>query len=437
MSLRWKIALSLAVVAMVATILVGVVSYRSASNRLVEEVDNSMVQAVERAFPRLDDRPTRPSRFPSRGLLDVYEFQFVTKSGQVLAAGDTLLPVGDEAVKAADAPNSLFTETVSKDGERYRVLTVGFADGAVQVIRSLDETDAVLDDLRRRTALLVVLVAAGAALTGWLLAGSVARPLRRLTGAAEEVGQSGQLEVDLPASGDDEVGRLTAAFRSMLDALSRSRSAQQRLVQDAGHELRTPLTSLRTNLAVLQRHQELPADTRDQILADLEGEVTELTTLVDELVAAASGQLSDEPAQPLRLGPVVELAAHRVARRQDREVTVTVESDPEVLAPPSGVDRAVANLVENACKFDESGGVIEVVVDGGGVQVLDRGPGIPPEETELVLERFHRTDAARATPGSGLGLSIVNDIVTSHRGRLTIGPRDGGGCDIAVRFPPA
>ena len=116
---------------------------------------------------------------------------------------------------------------------------------------------------------------------------------------------------------------------------------------------------------------------------------------------------------------------------------MTIESDPAVVAPPNGVDRIVANLVDNACKFDETGEAIEVLVDDGRVRVLDRGPGIPEDERELVRERFHRTEAARAKPGSGLGLSIVNDIVDSHDGTLTIESRREGGSDIAFRFPLA
>jgi two-component system sensor histidine kinase MprB len=433
-SLRWKIALSLAAVTVVATILVGTVSYRSTSSRLVEEIDRSMAQAVDRAFPGQDNPPQRANRFPARGLLDIYDFQFVTVAGDVVAVGDEPFPLGGNADDVMGVARARATDTVTRDGEQFRVLTVGLEDGALQIIRSLDETDAVLDDLRARTVLLVLLVAVGAALVGWLIAGSVARPLRRLTGAAEKVERSGDLEVDLPAAGSDEVGRLTAAFRSMLDALSRSRASQQRLVQDAGHELRTPLTSLRTNLAVLRRHAEIPGETREQILTDLDGEVTELSTLVDELVAAASGQLREEAAERLHLAPIADQAARRVARRRDREVAIVVESDPEVMAPPHGTDRAVANLVDNACKFDETGETIDVVVAGGSVRVLDRGPGIPEGERSLVVERFHRTEAARAKPGSGLGLSIVHDIVSSHDGTLTIESRDGGGSDIGIRF---
>ena len=137
----------------------------------------------------------------------------------------------------------------------------------MQIARGLDEVDAVLDDVRKRTLILVVAVSLAAAAMGWLIAGTVTAPVRRLTKAAEDVGTSGRLDVEVPGTGSDEVGRLGAAFRRMLDALALSRAEQQRLVQDAGHELRTPLTSLRTNLSVLRRHPDMEPVMQRQILS--------------------------------------------------------------------------------------------------------------------------------------------------------------------------
>ena len=155
-----------------------------------------------------------------------------------------------------------------------------------------------LDSLRARMLILVVGVTAAGAGVGFLIAGSVTASLRRLTAAAEAVESTGQLDVDVPADGNDEVGRLGAAFRRMLDALARSRDDQQRLVQDAGHELRTPLTSLRTNLDVLRRYPDLPPDQRRQVVDDLHAETEELVLLVEEVVAVASGGLDDDPFEP-------------------------------------------------------------------------------------------------------------------------------------------
>ena len=104
-------------------------------------------------------------------------------------------------------------------------------------------------------------------------------------------------------------------------------------------------------------------------------------------------------------------------------------------APRSSLERAITNLVDNACKFDQSGGPIAVVVDGGTLTVLDRGPGIPAGEEERIFDRFHRADAARTMPGSGLGLSIVRDVVARANGTVAASAREGGGASIGFTLP--
>jgi two-component system sensor histidine kinase MprB len=431
MSLRWKIALALAGVALVATTAVGIVSYRTTAGRLIDEVDRSIEQAVPQV-----SIAGRSGRVPAPGLLDVYWVRVLSDDAHIVATSfEKRVPVGD-VDGVFDEPRAYQRSTESVDGEQFRVHTIGVRGGAVQVARSLDEVDRVLDDLRRRTVLMVVVVSMAAAALGWVIASGVAAPLRRLTKAAEDVGASGELDVQVEAHGSDEVGRLTVAFADMLDALSRSRVAQQRLVDDAGHELRTPLTSLRTNLSVLRRHDGLSDDTRANILVDLDDEVTELTALVNELVAVAGGDRAGEAPRPVDLEPVVRDVAARVGRRRDREIVVRVTSSATVSVDPSGLDRAITNLVDNACKFDVSSGPIEVVVDGGEVRVLDRGPGIADDDAEHIFDRFYRSDSARTLPGSGLGLAIVAEMADRNDGSVFAEAREGGGAEVGFRLPP-
>jgi two-component system sensor histidine kinase MprB len=433
MGLRWKIALSLATVALIATSAVGFISYRTTSTRLLDEVDRSIVQASQQMLDQArDDR----IRVPSRGLLEVYWVRVLGSDGSVAATsfpdGVAIEPAAASVIGQA---RGFDRATVSVDGGEARVHTIGLPNGAVQIGRSLDEVDSVLDDLRRRTLLLVIAVSMAAALVGWLIAGTVAAPMSRLTKAAEDVGASGRLDVEVPGTGTDEVGRLGAAFRYMLGALAVSRAEQQRLVQDAGHELRTPLTSLKTNLSVLRRHPEMTPEMRDGVLDDLDSEVTELTDLVNELIAVASGELEAQPNERIHLGDLAREVADRVGRRRSRDVIVSVGTIAAVDAPRSALDRAVTNLVDNACKFDQTGGSVDVVVDGGTLTVLDRGPGITPGEEERIFDRFHRSDGARSMPGSGLGLSIVRDVITRAGGTVRARRRDGGGAAIGFTLP--
>jgi two-component system sensor histidine kinase MprB len=433
MGLRWKIALSLAVVALVATLTVGLISYRTTSARLLDEVDRSITQATGQMIGRaVDGRVT----MPTRSLLEVYSVRVLDAQGVSVASSfPDDAPVDERARSVVGVARSVDRATVTVDDSSLRVHTIGLANGALQIARPLDEVDSVLSDLRQRTLLLVALVSVAAALVGWLIAGTVAAPIRRLTGAAEDVGSSGRLDVEVPGTGSDEVGRLGSAFRNMLGALAVSRAEQQRLVQDAGHELRTPLTSLKTNLSVLRRHPELSVEMRNGVLDDLDSEVNELTALVNELVAVASGELEEQPNERIDLAELAGEVAERVGRRRSREVLVEVRHRAVVDAPRSALDRAITNLVDNACKFDQSGGPIDVVVEGGSLLVLDRGQGIVAGEEERIFDRFHRSETARTMPGSGLGLSIVRDVVVRAGGTVQASAREGGGAVIGFTLP--
>jgi two-component system sensor histidine kinase MprB len=427
-SLRWKIALAMATIVSLATIVVGVASYRSARERLLAEVDRSLLDIDTLA----EFRRGRP--LPERGPLAVFDAQFVREDGTV---GESTfqepLPVTDEAVALIGRPRIDVYSTVGTDDGEYRVRTIGLQRGAVQVARPLDETNRVLESLRTRTVLLVLLVTAAAIAAGLWIAARVTESLRRLTSAAEHVEATGRLDVHVDDDGDDEVGRLAGAFDRMLAALERSRAEQHRLVQDAGHELRTPLTSLRTNLDTIRRFPDLSAADRDAIVADLHDETEELTDLVNEIVAVASGDVINEPKVEFDLAELTREIAERYERRSGRPIVV--EAVPtSVMAQRSGVQRAVSSLLDNARKFDTTGGSIDVSVGGGAVTVSDRGPGIPDDELALIFERFHRADEARTQPGSGLGLSIVRDVALRHGGDVFAHNRAGGGAVVGFRL---
>jgi two-component system sensor histidine kinase MprB len=447
-SLRWRIALAVAAVASLTTLAVGIASYRSTHARLYDEIDRSLVvnPAGAVAFPdvhvdddgvdvSVDEEPFGPGR-------PLIERQVVMADGRVIAFDrDHPLPVSPQVTGLIGRPGRVDIETVSVDGTEYRVRTIGVQGGALQVSRPLDETNRVLSSLRARTIVIVLIATAIGALLGSLIAGRVTASLRRLTVAADSVRTTGRLDVPVPAArggaamtSRDEVSRLSASFSGMLGSLARSQSEQRRLVQDAGHELKTPLTSIRTNLDVLRRHPDLEGDQRSQVIGDLHDEVEEMVDLVEEIVAVAGGVASDEPATEFSLGDAAADVVDRFQRRTGR--TIRLDADESlVLAQPTGVQRAISNLIDNAIKFDPSRGLIEVTVRQGRVDVLDRGPGIEPEDAPLVFERFHRGAEARTLPGSGLGLSIVRDVVDRNRGTVHAALRLGGGAVVGFTLP--
>ena len=304
--------------------------------------------------------------------------------------------------------------------------------GAIQVARRVGEANAALSNLKTELILITIAVIAIALLLGLLLSRTVTAPLERLTATAERVAATGAPDAEVTVSGNDEVGRLGRAFSQMLSALSRSQAQQQQLVEDAGHELRTPLTSLRTNIAVLKSFDRLGPEDQTAVIADLQSEAGELSALVDELVDLTQGG-NEETEQEVQLDRLAAHAAERAKRRTGRDVTVTAEP-VRINGRPRALDRAITNLLDNAAKFDDSDGPIELSLTKDRLEVLDRGPGIPEDQREAVFERFHRTVEARNLPGSGLGLAIVRETAKRHGGDAYAQGRDGGGSVVGFTF---
>ena len=439
MSLRVKLAIAMVLLAAGATVAVGTVTYVSTQHELRQQVDRSLNDAARRVGgpgpggrgPERDG-PRPGEHSPPRNFTQIL-VQVLDATGAVVdepASGP--LPVSDLDVAVASGARPQSRHDMDLDGEAFRVLTVGRADGAVQYARSLDETEDVLGRILSRTILFIVVMAVLALLIALYIADRVTRRLVRLTDVATGVANSGNVDVTVPVEGRDETGRLGQAFSAMLASLARSKREQHQLVQDASHELRTPLTSLRTNVAVLQRYEELPPESRQSLLADLESETRELSALVDELVELATERRDDEQAIALSMHDVAGRVVERAVRRSGRAITLHAD-DSTVVCRPQAIARAMTNLVENAIKFSQR--PIEVVVERGRFEVRDRGIGVSEEDLPRMFDRFYRSVQSRSLPGSGLGLSIVRDTAQLHGGDVFVHNRDGGGLVIGFTLP--
>ncbi|MBO7934554.1 HAMP domain-containing sensor histidine kinase [Streptomyces antibioticus] len=447
-SLATTFAVSFAAVTAAVTLLIGLLSY-SAAARLVR-VDQETVfdEVVQDLRDEVRGTAMAPEDFSSAAPgHDIVrpartDVQVLGADGSVVDGGNPGLPVvaADRRIAAAATAGEMAVhKDVDVGSDVYRVATValGGGRGAVQVAQEFSDTEDLLRALQQRTLVLMAAVVTAAGLFGWWLARRITHRLVILTAAAEDVARTRRLGVQVPVTGQDEVGRLGRAFDRMLGRLAQSEEDQRRLVQDAGHELRTPLTSLRTNISLLRRIDELPPDTRDELVADLTQEARELTDLVNELVDLAAGQSDTEPPRTLDLADLAEEVAAAVRRRTGRKIVVRASGDTTTDGRPQMLQRALSNLVENATKFDREGREpVEIAVKGPArpgvvrVEVLDRGPGIAETDLTRVFDRFYRAADARSLPGSGLGLSIVREVALSHGGAPFAVRREGGGTVI-------
>jgi two-component system sensor histidine kinase MprB len=346
------------------------------------------------------------------------------------------LPVSPKVRAVATGGEPAFLQDAVVAGLHVRILTAQIGPGlAVQLARPLDEVDRSL----HRLGLILFLVSLGgvalAAGTGWLVTRASVAPVRRLTEATEHVIATGDLTQRIETRGSDEMSRLGSSFNAMLEVLERSLTTQRQLVADASHELRTPLASIRTNVEVLSSADGLQAEERRQLMQDVVTQLGELTVLVADLVELARGSEPNLRAEDVRLDEVVDRAVNQ-ARRRYPSVRFDAQLEPTLVGGiPSRLERAVSNLLDNAAKWSEEGGRVEVRLKDGELLVRDHGPGIDRGDLPFIFDRFYRSASARGLPGSGLGLAIVRQVAESHGGGVTAETADGGGACFRMRLP--
>ena len=446
MSFRARLTLAAAAAVAVAIALASGLVYVLVRDQLRGEVETALEDraALVTSGPlTIRDGPggSRVLEAPYRGLEqgDVF-LQAVDADGRVAKPDprQPSFPVTDEIRRAAaEGGDPFFTDSTIDDTHVLQLVVPVGDRHALQFVRPLEEVDRLLD----RIGLVLVLVSLGgiaaAAVFGALVARTALRPVEQLTREAEVVAETRDLSHRIGLEGDDELARLGASFDTMLAALDESQRQQRQLVADASHELGTPLTSIRTNVEVLARRDDLAPEAREALLGDLVGQLGEMSGLVTGLVELASEEPRELELDDVQLDELVEDAVARATRLAPQIRFATALEPTVVRGVPSRLERAVANVLDNAVKWSDPGATIEVAVARGVVTVRDHGPGIADEDVPHVFERFYRSPEARAMPGSGLGLAIVKRVVDEHGGTATVSRADGGGTIVRLQFPEA
>lgn len=301
-----------------------------------------------------------------------------------------------------------------------------------------------LDKLREYSFTALGLLFIGSLGTGWIVAGRVLRPIGRITGVAREI-QATDLSRRIDLGGpNDELRQLADTFDAMLARLDAAFESQRRFIHEASHELRNPLAVIRTNLDVAMTDPDATVDDFREV-SEVVGRTAErMSTLVDDLLLYAR---QEEPANRAGLIDVAPLVHDAVAEFRAAAEGAGIRLDHVVTpglwinADATAIRQALANLLANAVRLAPAGSAIRVAAgaEGGWVwlAVEDQGPGIAPEDQERVWARFWRGDRRRAREEgrSGLGLTIVRQIVERHHGRVQLVSEVGHGSTFVLWFP--
>ena len=316
------------------------------------------------------------------------------------------------------------------------VASRGRTIGAVRVTESVDA----VNKEQRNDVIALIGVGLVALLLGvvvaWLLAGTLANPLRGLARAARRVA-GGDLDARAKVEGSAEQREVATAFNDMTGQMATTLRGQREFVANASHQLRTPLTGLRLRLEAAALKSRDPEVERE--LAAAEHETERLARLLSELLTLAGG--GERPAaQPLDVSEVVDAACARwqgPAERSEHELVV--EPGPPAVVAASAEDLAAIldNLTENALNYSPPGTAVTLTwaIDDDRVRlaVLDEGPGLDPDEGERVFQRFYRGSAStNGAAGTGLGLAVVESLAARWGGEVTLANRPEGGARAEV-----
>ncbi|MFE5334396.1 ATP-binding protein [Isoptericola sp. NPDC056573] len=470
--LRTRLVTITVLVLAAGLILAAVVTRTVVSGYLVAQTDQQLTQSAKGvANMTLNSSGDLAQRAPS-------EYVVILRDADGATSEPTVWPATQDKYGIPDIPDEPVSAVVDRGLEPFTVASVGGTEpgdwrvvalpygssgtiqGAVYVGLPLAEVQHTVAYLTRSllfSALGIVIL--GGAIS-FLLVHRSLRPLRQIETTAAEIaaGDLSQRVPERPTS--TEVGSLSASLNTMLAQIEQAFSAQEeserrmrRFVSDASHELRTPLATVK-GYGELYRLGALDTpDKVDDTMGRIEDSARRMSTLVNDLLVLAR---LDE-GRPMRKDPV-DLAAMARDAAQDlhaldptREVTVTGLAPgspaPSGLVVTGDADRlrqVLTNLVGNVARHTPAGSPAELAAgrapDGGAVvEVRDHGPGITPEQSKRVFERFYRADSSRnrESGGSGLGMAIVAAIVGAHQGHVSVSETPGGGMTVRVLLPSA
>jgi heavy metal sensor kinase len=344
-------------------------------------------------------------------------------------------------------PNTL--REVSVQGRPFLVASQVLVSGPhaliVQVGEPLDQVYRAFSQTEWSIAIILVIAIVAVALISFAIASQITTPINELARAMREIGSEG-LHRRLRWKGRrDEVGRLAESFDDLLARLEEAFARERQFISDASHELKTPLTSINANAQMLARWGDRNDEIRKESLQTIIAESASLAEMVNGMLTLAKADSGDAiPKEPLALAAVARESVNATSQRAgEKGLELRLEANgqsPIVNGDTALVRQMITNLIDNAIKFTDRGGVTVRVFSQNGeavVEVQDTGPGIDPQELPLIFDRFYRTDKSRSrqVPGTGLGLAIVRSIARVHSGRVEAERPQSGGTLMRVCLP--
>jgi two-component system, OmpR family, sensor kinase len=457
MSIRLRLTLIYSAILAVALIIFSSALYFTVSGVTLAVVEQTLNAEWKRLVASRDFSIDKIGYYSTKFTAPQTYIQTMWLNGNVADQSANLegytLPISDAGWKACTEGEEA-TEIVDTDDGRLLVYSKSVPPesgkkGVLQVARSLVEYDASLDTLRGiliSGSLIATLTTFG---VGWVLASASLRPIDRITQTAQAIGSERNFSRRVSYTGpDDEVGRLTRTFNTMLTELQSTYSqmeetlfTQRRFVADASHELRTPLTTIRGNIGLLERDPPISNEDRIAVLADTVEECDRLIRLVNNLLVLARADSSLALKQePVAIKPLIDDVCRQAALLADgRTIACSNSLDVSIQGDRDALRQVLLILIDNAIKYTPVRGTVTITTDTVDhsvmINVRDTGSGIAPSVLPHIFERFYRVETSRTSKGTGLGLSIAKELVEAQGGQISVESEEGKGSAFILKLP--
>lgn len=412
----------------------------------------SKVNLVSSEISKLDiiNPQTVSDAVSSTDSLKVSRMVITDESGNVIFDSNTedsqLLPAVQERIKTALDGNDVFewnyhdglmiSESVSP------VISYGITIGSVYLLEEDFQQGSLLRSIQMTVLSITLILELAVILFSLAFSHTFSQRLKRIM-ASMQIIQEGDFSHKVVMNGHDELAVLGDEFNKLAERLQTSENKRRQFVSDASHELKTPLASIKL-LAETILQNDMDMETVREFVGDIGDEADRLNRMSQKLLDLTRGDGEDtEESEIIYMAPTVERVVRMLSTQASQsQVTITtvINTDAPILIREDDFYRIVFNLVENGIKYNVHGGSLTITLDRteelGILKVSDTGTGIPEDALGHIFERFYRVDKARsrASGGSGLGLSIVRNMVQRNQGNILVESTCGKGTTFTVEF---
>jgi heavy metal sensor kinase len=385
------------------------------------------------------------------GEKDVF-YRLLSTDGKELGSSELFfwgqLSVNQAALQRIAKDAKPVLETLTIEGRRHKARTVYAPIGPgtiLQIGMSLEDNDEFLAEFREIFGATIAVVMVLAGLLGWFMAKRALKNVEEVTRTARAISAS-DLGQRVPVTGRaEEIDRLATTFNDMLDRIQALITETKEMTENIAHDLRSPITRIR-GMAEIALTTGKAIDEYEAAAASTVEDCDRLLEMINTMLyisqtEATAGKLATEEVD---ITGVVRDACELfqpVAEDKGVDLVVEIGTDLRVRGVLQGLQRMLANLIDNALNYTPSAGTVTVSVSGdeklGIIAVKDTGIGISPDELPHIFRRFYRCDQSRSRPGTGLGLTLVEAIVHAHRGQIAVTSIPNVGTTFTVILPCA